>query len=63
MYVLCFNIDFWYINKVVYGKKNYIRKCNVLSFFVNIKLGIGKLFIFIVYSIMYVFFDVLLYIG
>lgn len=52
MYVLCFNIDFWYINKVVYGKKNYIRKCNVLSFFVNIKLGIGKLYIFIVYNIM-----------
>lgn len=42
LYVMCFNLYCWYINKVVYGKMYYIRKCGMFCFFVNIKLGIGK---------------------
>lgn len=63
MYVLCSNTDFWYINKVAYGKQNHTRKRNVPSFSVNTKLGTGKSFIFIVYSIIYVFSDASPYIG
>lgn len=32
LYVMCFNIDCWYINKVVYGKMYYIRKCGMFCF-------------------------------
>lgn len=66
LYVMCSNTDYWYINKVAYGKTSIIRKGDMPSFSVNTKLGTGKSFTFIVhrvYSVLNVFSYASPYIG